>query len=151
MANVRSAALLFMMLLVLGCERMETVETVYPDFRAAVQAEAVGDAKWIPAFLPTSATRIREVHNLDTNEQWLAFLFSSADLPALGGACRPVGGKDIVFPRRAPGPWWPRELTRQAKGHELPQGRYDYYSCPTHAGMAVAGERPEAYFWTSID
>jgi|WetSurMetagenome_2_1015567.scaffolds.fasta_scaffold205698_2 hypothetical protein len=150
-AIMRSIALMSAVWLMLGCERMETVDAVYPDFAAAVRADAVGDTKWIPAFLPSSATHIRDVHNLDTNEQWLSFAFNTPDRSALTHACKPVRTNDIAFPRKSPGTWWPKGLTRSGQGREPVEKIYDYYSCNGHSAMALARERSEAYYWTWVE
>jgi len=150
MGEIRSLALLFGTLLFLGCERMDTVETGYPDFESAVKAEAIGDGKWIPAFLPTSATSIRELHNLDTNEEWLFFRFNATDLAALRSACQPLAGDDTVFPRKPPGNWWPADLTRDTVKREQPEGKYEYYACKGNSGMVIDRRRNEAYYWTWI-
>ena len=151
MWGMQCLVLMFVTLLGFGCERIETVETVYPNLEAAAKAGAIGDEKWIPAFLPSSATSIREVHNLDTNEEWLVFRFNTVDLATLESACKPIAGTASVLPRKAPGTWWPQELTKHAKGREQQQGPYNYYSCKGQSGMVITRERTEAYYWTWIE
>jgi hypothetical protein len=43
---------------------------------------------WLPPFVPTTATDIREVHNLDTNQQWLRFRVPVGDTSVGIGATR---------------------------------------------------------------
>jgi hypothetical protein len=43
---------------------------------------------WLPPFVPTSATDIREVHDLDSNTQWLRFRVPVGDTSVGTGAAR---------------------------------------------------------------
>ena len=82
--EVRVRSLLVAVLVVSsGCE--ETVTASYPTYADAERAGAVARG-WIPSFVPRSATEIREVHDLDTNQQWLRFRVPQGDTSVAVGA-----------------------------------------------------------------
>lgn len=131
----------------IGCERMETMESTYPNFEAAVKADAVGEGKWIPDFLPHSSTSIRERHNLDTNEQWLSFNFSGENDPILN-SCKKTTLQEIEYPRRSPGNWWPQTLIQDSDKQQ--KTNYVYYKCQENdflGIMALNMEKGEGYYW----
>jgi len=128
---------------------METVETVYPNFEAASKAKAVGEGKWIPGFLPLSATNIREKHNLDTNEVWLFFHFSTDDLASIINACQQTAQHEVIYPRKSVGNWWPQALTQYSKKIQPSDKTYEYYHCNDGGTMAIRGN--EVFYWHSGD
>ena len=54
---------------------LENPKAKYASYDDAVRAWVVGPDKWIPEFLPKSASQIVERHNIDTNESLLTFQF----------------------------------------------------------------------------
>ncbi|MCD9097437.1 hypothetical protein LU699_08320 [Luteimonas fraxinea] len=54
-----------------GC--VEVASTEYVDRNQALASNAIGESKWLPAWLPEDAVNIREAHDIDTNESWLVF------------------------------------------------------------------------------
>lgn len=147
MTKLRAISLVTVALLFLGCERMETVETVYPNFEAAVKAKAIGNGRWLPDFLPPSAASIREVHNLDTNEVWLFFRSNSADLPTVVSLCKKVAGREVTYPRKSPGSWWPQTLTKRHEDSQQAVNAYEYYQCKERKVMVIDRGKSEVYFW----
>lgn len=65
-------------LFVPGC--MEVVSVEYSDRDAAMNRNAIGEAKWLPTWLPADAVNIRETHDIDTNASWLVFRLRSGAL-----------------------------------------------------------------------
>ncbi len=147
MVRFLAIPLLSVTLLVPGCERMEVVETTYLNFEGAVNAKAIGDRKWIPGFLPPSATSIREVHNIDTNEVWLFFRLDSADIPTIINSCKKILGRDVLFPRKSPGNWWPYALTQHPEDSRKAEIIYEYYGCTQGGVIAINRKKSEAHFW----
>jgi hypothetical protein len=137
-----------------GCERMETVEQTYPTYDAATKAGAVGRDKWIPDFLPQSATDIRERHNLDTNEIWLTFQFNSQNVAAMvKKSCHQVAEDRVSFPattRSRKISWWPKDLVDDSNAARKPEPGYTYYQCDTREGgvLAVAREKNRGFYWS---
>lgn len=79
--------------LVYACTNLETPQTTFDNFENAVKQGAVGSGKWLPNWLPKTATDIREAHNIDTNFVWLEFKEA--------GALRDFGEKCQVIDRRS--------------------------------------------------
>ena len=74
-------------LLLAACN--EQVSESYATWSEAEQAGAI-ERGWIPAFVPPSARRIRESHNLDTNRQVLRFTVRPSDVSAMVEGLRTV-------------------------------------------------------------
>lgn len=127
-----------------ACEQMETVETRYPDSESAMKAGAVGEGKWIPKFLPSSAINIRETHNMDTNELWLSFHFKPTDHASFGQACTPIIASKTAYPRKSPGRWWP---TRLLQGSDDVPETYGFYQCAGSGILAIDTNKSEAFYW----
>jgi len=99
--------LTLMLVLSVGCG--ETVTTTYATYVDAEQAGAVARG-WIPAFVPRTATEIREAHDLDTNQQWLRFRVPPGDTAvAVGGMLIPLTAVrgEAAPPPSGVGPWLP--------------------------------------------
>lgn len=94
---------------VAGC--MEVVSAEYADRDEAKNRNAIGEAKWLPAWLPADAVNIRETHDIDTNASWLVFRLRSGAL-VLPVNCRRTArpempGKQVIrrFPIFARDAW----------------------------------------------
>ena len=134
--------------LMLGCERMDTVENTYRNFEAAITAGAVGDDKWIPPVLPPSAADIRETHNLETNKVWLSFHFSPAEFHFINQRCTPANQTEVNLARKRPGNWWPVSLVRGGGTTLADEAKhYQYYHCGKAAFLATNPARNVAYYW----
>jgi hypothetical protein len=83
-SRVRARALLTV-LLASGGGCSEVVGASYATYADAERAGAVARG-WLPSFMPRSATDIREVHDLDTNAQWLRFRVPAGDTSVATGA-----------------------------------------------------------------
>jgi hypothetical protein len=73
--------------LIYACSDAETPSTSFATYEDAVKKGATGAGKWLPSWLPTTATEIREAHSIDTNLVWLEFQTPKA-LNELGPQCR---------------------------------------------------------------
>jgi hypothetical protein len=117
----------------------------------------LGDAiarGWIPTWVPSDATDIREVHDLDTNTNCGVFTFSTAGAEELARACTDTEIVERRLPHERPTVWWPNQLTR---GHA--QGtRFRFAVCkgpsrdapgrdPYGDYAAIDPETNKAYFW----
>lgn len=54
---------------------------------------------WIPAFVPSSARDIHDVHDLDSNAQTLTFSTPPSDVPQMLAGLRPIAGEDTQAAR----------------------------------------------------
>lgn len=131
----------------LGCERLETVESNYATYDAAVDANAIGDQKWLPALLPKSSTEISEVHNLDTNETWVRFKFMLKDLPRMTETCSRQIASEIRLPRKAQRDWWHESLQSSNSSNNSRFDEFELYKCSTRSYLAVLSDKETAYFW----
>ena len=62
---------MILMITISGC--MEISSAKYANTNAALAKNAIGESKWLPAWLPKDAVDIQEAHDVDTNESWLVF------------------------------------------------------------------------------
>jgi hypothetical protein len=58
----------------------DTFEKTYSSLAEAESDDAVTRG-WIPDFVPRNAHNIRDIHNIDTNEQTLTFFIEPATVP----------------------------------------------------------------------
>lgn len=116
---LRVTFLLVAAVLVSGCTN-DVLDASYRTTSAAVAAGAVKGG-WIPEWVPATATDLREVHDLDTNQSALTFISPQATWrpPA---SCRPAFGGNVSEPafRRS---WIPSAKDLAAT--------YEFYSCPS--------------------
>lgn len=122
----------------------------------ATHADAVADGAqlrgWLPTFVPATATDIREVHDLDTNQQWLRFRVPVGDTSVGNGAERihiPDAARSAPQPPREIGAWLPelREpplITRRAGVIAFRHRQ----TSPGAACVAVVPSEGLAYAWS---
>ncbi len=129
------------MLFHVACLAYERPVTHFANLTEARDAGAI-ERGWIPSFMPASSEEIREVHDIDTNAQWMRFRV--ADLGELDGVCeerlsaRPALPRD---PGRAHSRWWPGRL-----------GEYDpetWHTAWCPGWLVVDPETNDAYHWNS--
>lgn len=136
--------LTFLVLIVSACS--ERIEVKYGSFGEAVEAGAV-ERGWIPDFLPSSSTQIRDVHDLDTNEGWLRFEYASEDREALVGRLIPASTSELTAaPLRDPRvDWWDHErLLALAEGEA---GASVYRSVESNRLVLLLPTHGEGYVW----
>lgn len=68
---------------------LETPASVFRNYDDAAKNDAVGPGKWLPSWLPKSASEIHEAHNIDSNQVWLEFKTINS-LRDLGHQCQPM-------------------------------------------------------------
>ena len=119
--------------LLLGCTD-ETFDASYATTSAALADGAV-ERGWIPEWIPSSATDIHEVHNLDSNQSALSFTLPEAAWRPPASCRRTDSGEfsEPAFDR----PWLPSSQDMAVA--------YDFYICPSdvvgHMLEAVAVQR----------
>lgn len=93
--------------LCVGCEEIQSA--TYPTYADAIAGGAQRRG-WLPPFVPATATDIREVHDIDTNTQWLRFRVPVGDTSVGIGAARisiSEAADRAPKPPRAMGDWLP--------------------------------------------
>lgn len=122
---MRLVTLLVLCLIVAGCSLV-----MDSDFATQKEADAAGMVRkgWIPEWVPREATKLREVHDLDSNASQLSFFMppgTGLDLPPV---CRPV-----AYAQAAPAafnrPWWP--------GDRALERSYRFLECNTEFDKTV--------------
>ena len=132
-----------------GCN--ETLDAHYDSLEAAKRQGAI-ERGWIPRFAPPSASSIRERHDLDTNEVWGAFDFSSGDAELLRKQLQSLRVEDLAGreARAAGTDWWPPELTGSLNAASLRNAGLDVFR-ESESGdfyAAVDWKRGRLYFWS---
>jgi hypothetical protein len=131
------------------CEHVENPVVEFATYGDALEAGAVARG-WIPSFVPPSATRIRDAHNLDTNHQWLQFDVPDRDARAMVGEMHNLSGED---PRCVqPGRWSvpSRRVGRQPDLASLPHASTYLHSERGRALCVVVNwSLGRVYAWTS--
>ena len=116
---LRVMILLIGVLLFPGCSN-DVLDASYRTTSDAVAAGAVKHG-WIPAWVPSTATDLREVHDVDSNQSALSFsLLQTAWRPP--ASCLPASGGEFSEPA-FDRPWIPSSQDLAAA--------YDFYSCPS--------------------
>jgi hypothetical protein len=135
-----SLVLLAPLFAALGCA--ETLDTTYATFAEAQRQGAV-TAGWVPAWLPPSATHIREVHNIDPNAFMLAFTVAKDTQLALPVGCTQVGPRS---PGKPPfkRDWWPADVPASS----LATHRHSFFSCGGDS-LAYSSAIGEGFVWNA--
>lgn len=122
-----------------GCT--ETIDTTYATLEEAQSKGAIASG-WIPAWLPTNATNIREVHNIDTNYFMLGFSLAKDTKVQLPIDCTNVGPRT---PSKPPfqRDWWPADVPANA----LATHRHSFFKCGRYF-VAYSNTQAEAFVWS---
>jgi hypothetical protein len=98
---------------------------------------------WLPPFLPASARRIREVHNLDSNQVRVWFDYAEHDAATMLASCRRV---DLVALREQPA-----AFRRDDSRRTTPVDVTDGYRCRTSGAgdwyLALDRHAGAAFCW----
>lgn len=133
-----SLSMLCLILLGSGCT--DRIESAYASMDEAVAAGAV-ERGWVPGFLPSSSTQIREIHDLDTNEVWLRFNYSREDHESFVGELSAASASALQSaPLRDPGVdvyRWRRPTSRPTAPSKRLLGSID----PAGAGISLCARR----------
>jgi len=128
-----------------GCSP-DIVEKDLSDLREAREKGVLKEGGWLPELLPASSREIRLRYDVDTNEVWIGFDRSAAELAPMDRECAPVDPGSIVFPRKVPWLWWPDELTGDPATPKAGK-RFDFYRCRDGGVVAVASGGGRSFYW----
>jgi hypothetical protein len=146
---MRRCALIPLLLALASCGRPSTIlDASYGTMDDAKHAGAF-ERGWLPQWLPTTSTGIREIHDVDTNASSLLLSFSAGEAWAAPTSCVKVTGDQVAQPRLTPS-WWPTGVP-SALGLGA---SYVYYSCasstePLRESMAVEEKSRVLLHWRS--
>ncbi|MBT2766950.1 hypothetical protein J7J08_04825 [Stenotrophomonas sp. ISL-67] len=117
----------------------DAVHGAYENYSAAAKSSAFENG-WLPMQMPRSATRIEEIHNVDSGEIWIRFNYDGRDIKDLIGECSASSSVDLPDARRTTRlvAWWPEELTNP--GRKNPSSAWTLYYCSemNHAGSSIS-------------
>ena len=125
-------------LLFCGCDNLDLEkDAAYQDMRAAIANGAVARG-WIPSWVPTNATNLREAHDLDTNESLLLFHVPASSQIALPESCKPAAAESIATPNLERD-WWPLDETSRKtyRLYQCSQGDPNEFVAVTSAGVVL--------------
>lgn len=129
-------------------------ETAGGQYATLPEAEARGamDRGWVPRLLPPNATRIREAHDLDTNETWGTFDFTGGDETWVRGRLSEVNpdalaGRVVRAPERLG--WWPTALRGTLQKDALQGTGLSFYQATEEKRVIIAIDSAEgrAFYW----
>lgn len=149
---------LTLMSLLTGCAELsgddDITSSSYASFQEASKAGAF-ESGWLPRALPKSATKIVEVHNIDSSELWVTFRYLNDDVRGLIKEC--IAGQKVQFPNaertKRDVVWWPAGLTNKSDAKSRKQ--WAMFSCPSmrhanseyKANLAVDTANRTAWYW----
>ena len=114
-------------ILTLACSAPETAEVHYPTYAAALADGSIARG-WVPDLMPHDATDIYEIHDLDTEEVWIRFSFTSDARSGPAQSCNEVDALHVAWPRATRRlSWWPEDMLQAAS---RPASRYHFFHCP---------------------
>jgi hypothetical protein len=127
-------------------------------FEYTSPADAVR-AEWnryrhLPAIVPASATKIRQVYDYDSSAQWVSFAAPDSTRRRLGASLRPVSTTEALerlpFVRGRHRAEWPVGLRRNTARVEERIGRYRVYQTDEYDVMAAMEDGSDlVHVWTS--
>ena len=134
-------------LLVLGGCVDDIVDASYATLTDAEKEGAIARG-WIPAWLPRSASRIDESHNLDTNVSILRVTFDSGEPWDVPSSCSLIRAEDAEAPAIRKG-WWPRDVPYGCStSTSVVPPRHAYYRCDKgEAYLALNRGQGEFLYW----
>ncbi|GAA5526196.1 hypothetical protein Maes01_02795 [Microbulbifer aestuariivivens] len=127
--------------------RFEITESSYDTYEEIASIPKIFESGWIPIWLPKTAFKIKESHDIDTNEAWIAFNFLSSD--EFYKNCQVVKNKDISLPNKTQVSKFPNfvgDLVMAVKDNTL-----IFYRCDDSSNrvLAVDHENQRAFIWVN--
>lgn len=138
--TLRALVVAVLCAVLVGCA-WEQPSSSFDNLDGAVESGMVA-AGWLPAWIPSSATRLKERHDIDTNAVILRFEFDmSIGSPAFFKGCKIVSAKRVESPRLDAW-WWPENEALLSMPH--------LYQCADDSAyLAIPAEGGVAYVWSN--
>lgn len=125
--------------------KKEVTASYYETYRELASVSNIFQSGWIPRWLPDTASQIRETHDIDTNETWIAFNFDRNDSFYL--KCNRLDRGNVIVPARGDFKRFPRFVAESIENmHEESVVFYNCDKSATH-NLAVNKEISRAYVW----
>ena len=147
-----ASVLVIVLVMLYFFDRAETAISKFATYEDAQKAGAIGESKWLPDWLPKTATNIHETHNIDTNQVWLEFRVDTASaLTAQGCEAVEKSGYKDKLPNLA-------ESLATKLGHDtsalISEEQTLLYSCrsqtKTRWGVIFQPSSRSVWSWNSI-
>lgn len=143
---IRACFVLSVLAFLAACE---SKDSTYPTYAVAREQEALGN--WLPLWLPTTATEIREHHEVDQALAWITYEAPRGESLPSDLECRPASPADLsssVF-ELAPPQWWPLELVRIDAAVAR---RWNLLACDGgFVALNRKGDVETVYLWRTLD
>lgn len=125
---LKSLCSISLLLLLCGCT---IIEEEYKNLEEAQKRGAIRRG-WVPQYMPVTSTKIKEIHDLDTDELWGEFKYSAMkdDLNGLNRSCKEIKPDTIIFPLIG------RRKRPQSLSQEMIKN-YSIYKCKPNEFMAI--------------
>ncbi len=126
-----------------SCALFDDQMEEYYQTRGELVADGAVERGWVPPWLPASAVRTHEAHNLDTNDIWMRFELDASELGSIPecSASATTRFSDARGPRRQH--WWSASDEYDWRGYSCGWGADD----TRQASMVVAAVPGIALFW----
>lgn len=135
---------------IVAMKNLEVTSESYDSYSEVAAIAGIFDAGWIPIWLPKSATNIKETHDIDTNEAWLTFVFSSND-DFFSSSCVLTPRSEIVLPVESTIDRFP-SFVRDIRSRLKEDMSLLMYVCngATSRILAVDKDSNTAYVWSAV-
>ncbi len=138
----RGAVIVLLAAGLVSCRNPDVVSSSHDSMGDAVASGIVRQG-WVPYWLPEHAKQVREIHDLDTNEWAVSFVYASERGLAVPNGCTRTKGLETLGPRFG-AEWWPEDVPSGV----LDTPRHEYYQCAGYV-LAKADSRGEGFVWSS--
>lgn len=131
-----------LLLCLAGCS--DEITERYDTWEDASRANAVVRG-WIPDFVPDTALKISDTHNLDTNAQFLTFHVSPSEIPRMVSGLQKLAGQDATRAFRL--------VEREKEQHIYPATWSIHLTCGENAsgGLFVNSTTGRADYYRSTE
>lgn len=145
--TVALAAVAILIPSMIGCSDRKEVQ--YETFAQAKKDRAF-ERGWFPRIMPSNATGIRELHDVDTNKGWGLFSFNAIGFDSRKFATECTVPVSPVTVTPASTPWWPEYLSGRLTQSEISGNGLTLYECRepnTRMFVALNLRSGTGYFW----
>lgn len=146
--TIEVSFVLVLIVLLASCEWGESSDSRYESHAEARDQGALGN--WLPNWLPTAATNVREFHRVDQALSWIKYDAPSGQSVPIDPSCQVASEADIwssVF-EVVPPAWWPADLGRI---DPAVAARWNLLACDdAYIAHSSKGDVESVYVWRTV-